>query len=426
MLDPRVLAERRDEVVASCRMRGVAIDVDDVIARHQAVARVQTELNEVNRRRKEHQSAGKKKLEPEAREAHVAEGRAIKKTVSRLEGELASARAELDAELAQLPNFVHPSVPDGGEDDGREIRRVGEPPHFGFEALDHLALGERLDLFDFEAGARVAGQKFYYLKNAAALLELGLQRYAVEVATRAGYRPYITPDLARPEVVAALGFNPRGEETQIYSVENAELCLVGTAEITLGGLYADTILEESELPIRMVGVSHCFRTEAGAAGRESKGLYRVHQFTKVEMFCITRPEDSDAMHEELLAVEEEIFQGLEIPYRVVDIAAGDLGAPAYRKFDLEAWMPGRGEGGAWGEITSTSNCTDYQARRLRVRFRREDKQKNELVHMLNGTAVSNARAILALLENHQQADGTVRIPKALVPYVGIEIIPRPS
>lgn len=426
MLDPRVLAERRDEVVASCRMRGVAVDVDDVIAHHQAVARVQTELNEVNRRRKEHQGAGKKKLEPEAREAHVAEGRAIKETVSRLEGKLAAARAELDAELARLPNFVHPSVPEGGEDDSKEIRQVGEPPAFAFEALDHLALGERLDLFDFEAGARVAGQKFYYLKNAAALLELGLQRYAVEIATRAGYQPYVTPDMARPEVVAALGFNPRGEETQIYSVENADLCLVGTAEITLGGLYADTILEEATLPIRMVGVSHCFRTEAGAAGRESKGLYRVHQFTKVEMFCITRPEDSDAMHEELLALEEEIFQGLEIPYRVVDIAAGDLGAPAYRKFDLEAWMPGRGEGGAWGEITSTSNCTDYQARRLRVRFRREGKQKNELVHMLNGTAVSNARAILALLENHQQADGTVRIPKALVPYVGIEIIPRPS
>ncbi len=426
MLDPRVLAERRDDVMESCRRRGIDVDVDRVIELHQSVARTQTELNEVNRRRKEHQSAGKKKLEPEAREAHVAEGRAIKETVSRLEGELARAREQLDQGLGQLPNFVHPSVPDGGEEDARELRQVGERKTFDFEALDHLALGEQLDLFDFEAGARVAGQKFYYLKNGAALLELGLQRYALEIATRAGYTPYVTPDLARPEVVAGLGFNPRGEETQIYSLDNADLCLVGTAEITLGGLHADSILEESSLPVRMAGVSHCFRTEAGAAGRESRGLYRVHQFTKVEMFSITRPEDSDAMHEELLAIEEEIFRGLEIPYRVVDIAAGDLGAPAYRKFDLEAWMPGRGEGGAWGEITSTSNCTDYQSRRLRVRFRRDATQKNELVHMLNGTAISNARAILALLENHQQADGTVRIPEALVPYVGIEVIPRPS
>jgi seryl-tRNA synthetase len=232
----------------------------------------------------------------------------------------------------------------------------------------------------------------------------------------------VTPDLARPEVLEGIGFNPRGEETQIYSLANADLCLVGTAEITLGGLYADSLLEEDALPILLAGISHCFRTEAGAAGRESKGLYRVHQFTKVEMFAITRPEDSEALHARLLAIEERIYQALELPYRVVDIAAGDLGAPAFRKFDVEAWMPGRGERGDWGEISSASNCTDYQARRLRVRFRRKATKKNEHVHMLNGTAVSNARLILALLENHQRADGSVGIPRALQPYVGRESI----
>jgi seryl-tRNA synthetase len=219
-----------------------------------------------------------------------------------------------------------------------------------------------------------------------------------------------------------MAFSPRGPETQIYSIEGTDLDLIGTAEITLGGLYEDAVLEEDDLPIKIGGVSHCYRTEAGAAGRESKGLYRVHQFTKVEMFAFTRPEDSEAMHAELLRIEERVFQALRVPYRVVEIAAGDLGAPAYRKFDIEAWLPGRGERGDWGELTSASNCTDFQARRLRARFRRKGSKKNELVHTLNGTAVAIARALIALLENHQQADGGVVIPEALRPYTGFDRI----
>ena len=421
MLDPRSLAERREEIVASCRRRGVSGDVDGAVALHGHVAAQQTELNEANRRRNEHQETGKR-LPPDEREAHGQEGRALKEAVSRIEAELATLRAHFDAALAKLPNFIHPEVPDGGEDDARELSRWGEPRRFAFEAADHLQLGAQLDLLDFEGGAKVAGPKFYYLKNEAVLLELGLQRFALDILLEEGFTPYVTPDVARPGIVEGLGFNPRGAETQIYSLANEDLCLVGTAEITLGGLYADAILQEDELPIRLAGISHCFRTEAGAAGRESKGLYRVHQFTKVEMFVITRPEDSDAMHARLLAIEERVFQGLELPYRVVDIAAGDLGAPAIRKFDIEAWMPGRGESGAFGEVCSTSNCTDYQARRLQTRFRRKGAKKNEYVHMLNGTAVSNARAILALLENHQQADGSVAIPRALRPYVGRDVI----
>jgi seryl-tRNA synthetase len=421
MLDPKSLAERREEIAASCRRRGVAADVEGAVALHGQVASKQTELNEANRRRNEHQEAGKR-LAAAERTAHGLEGRALKEAVARIEAELQALRARFDEALAGLPNFIHPAVPDGGEDDARELRRWGEPRRFDFAALDHVQLGQKLDLLDFEGGARVAGQKFYYLKNEAVLLELALQRFALDVVLEEGFTPYVTPDLARPEIVAGLGFNPRGAETQIYSLANEELCLVGTAEITLGGLYADSILQEDELPLCMAGVSHCFRTEAGAAGRESKGLYRVHQFTKVEMFVITRPEDSEAMHERLLAIEERVFQALELPYRVVDIAAGDLGAPAFRKFDIEAWMPGRGEGGAYGEVSSTSNCTDYQARRLGTRFRRKGAKKNEYVHMLNGTAVSNARAILALLENHQQQDGSVAIPRALRPYVGRDSI----
>ncbi|MED5261854.1 MAG: serine--tRNA ligase, partial [Myxococcota bacterium] len=277
-------------------------------------------------------------------------------------------------------------------------------------------------LLDFERAAVVSGQKFYYLKNELVLLELGLQRFALDIAMAAGFVPYTTPDLARPSILEGIGFNPRGEETQVYSVEDADLCLIGTAEITLGGFYADTILDEAELPLRLAGLSHCFRTEAGTHGRESRGLYRVHQFSKVELFAFTKPEDSEAMHAELLGIEEKVFQGLEIPYRVIDVASGDLGAPATRKFDIEAWMPGRGEGGDWGEVTSASNCTDYQARRLKIRFRRAATKKNELVHTLNGTAVSLARAILALMEIHQRADGSIGIPTALQPYVGREVI----
>ncbi len=426
MLDPRALAERRDEIVESCRRRGVTADVDGAIARYERVAAVQTELNECNRRRNEHQAAGKGKLPPEERQAHVAEGRRLKEEVAAIEQRLGAARVELDEALDALPNFVHPEVPVGGEEDFRELHRWGEPSRFDFEPLDHLGVAARLDGIDFEAGARVAGQKFYYLKNDLVLLELGLQRFALEALLEEGFTPYVTPDVARPEIVAGLGYSPKGPETQIYSLANADLCLVGTAEITLGGLYADRILDEDELPLKLAGISHCFRTEAGAAGRESKGLYRVHQFTKVEMFAFARPEESEALHAELLRIEERIFQALEIPYRVIDVASGDLGAPAFRKFDVEAWMPGRGEAGDWGEVTSASNCTDYQARRLKVRFRRKGSKKNEFVHMLNGTALANSRTILALIENHQQADGSVRIPPALAPHVGRDVLPARS
>jgi len=421
MLDPRTLEERRDEVAESCRKRGVTADIDAAVAAYRALADAQTAVNEANRKRNEHQAAGKK-LPPEERKAHGLEGRRLKEEVASLEEQVGTARAALDRHMAGIPNLLHPESPEGGEEDFREIRRVGEPRKFDFEAKDHLTLAQELDLVDFEAGAKVAGPKFYFLKNEAVLLELALQSFAMEVLIEEGFTPHQTPDLARRSVVDAMAFSPRGPETQIYSITEGDLDLIGTAEITLGGMHMDEILDEDDLPRKIAGISHCFRTEAGAAGRESRGLYRVHQFTKVEMFTFTRPEDSDAMHEELLRIEERIFQALEVPYRVIDVATADLGAPAYRKFDIEAWLPGRGEGGAYGEVTSTSNCTDFQARRLRTRFRRKGTKKNELVHTLNGTAIANSRGIIAILENHQQADGSVVVPKALRPFMRRDVI----
>jgi seryl-tRNA synthetase len=422
MLDPRTLTTRRDEIAESCRRRGVQVDLETAIGRQERLAVLQTALQDVNRRRNEHQGQGKRPLSVPEREAHAAEGRRLKDEAAQLETEVAEAEKALHAAVVAIPNFVHPDVPTGGEADFRELRRWGTPAGFTFRPLDHLALVEKLGLVDFEAGARVAGQKWYFLKNEAVLLELALQRFALDVLLEANFTPFITPDVAKPEIVDGIGYNPRGPETQIYSLANEDLCLIGTAEITLGGLYADSIIDEEALPLRLAGISHCFRTEAGAAGRESRGLYRVHQFSKVEMFALTRPEDSEAMHDELVALEEKLFQALEIPYRVIDVASGDLGAPAYRKFDLEAWMPGRGEAGEWGEVTSASNCTDYQARRLGIRFKRKGAKRSEFAHTLNGTAVALSRAPIAIYENHQRADGSIAIPKALQPYVGRDVI----
>jgi seryl-tRNA synthetase len=422
MLDPRSLEARREEIAESCRRRRVEVDLDGAIAAQRRVAEIQTEQNDLNRRRNEHQVSGKRALDSTERDAHVGQGRQLKDQVAEVDKRLAEARQALDALLLAIPNLLHPDSPEGGEENFSELRRVGDPRRFDFAPLDHLALNEKLDLFDFESGAKVSGQKWYFLKNEAVLLELALARLALDYAKQAGFGLFSTPDAARRSIVDALAFSPRGPETNIYSIAATDLDLIGTAEITLGGLHVDALLDEAELPLRMAGISHCFRTEAGSAGRESKGLYRVHQFTKVELFSLVRPEDSEAMLDELVAIEERLLQALEIPYRVIDVAAGDLGAPAYRKFDIEGWMPMRGESGGYGELTSASNCTDYQARRLKTRFRRADSKRNELVHTLNATAIAVPRTIVAILENHQQEDGSIAVPKALQHVLGLERI----
>jgi seryl-tRNA synthetase len=398
-------------------------DADAVVALFDERTRLVTSLQELQTRRNDNARAMKGKLSDDERAKLIAEGKSIKEEISRMEADVTRLEAELDEAGRRIPNMAHPEAPLGKEDkDNTEVARFGEPKKFSFTPKDHVQLGEDLDIIDFEAGTKVSGVKYYYLKNEAVFLEQALIMYALNKLREKGFTPFITPDVAKEEILQGIGFNPRGNESNVYTLEGEASCLVATAEITLGGYHKDEILAREKLPLRYCGISHCFRREAGAAGQFSKGLYRVHQFTKLEMFVYCLPEDSDRIHEELRKIEEEIFTGLGIPFRVVDTCTGDLGAPAYRKWDLEAWMPGR-NGGEWGEVTSTSNCTDYQARRLNVRFKDEDG-KNRYVHMLNGTAVAISRAMVAVLENYQNEDGTITVPEALVPFCGFTVIKK--
>jgi seryl-tRNA synthetase len=419
MLDRRFVFENASLIKENCARRHVPCNVDQFIELEQQRRHWLQEAQELNRKANEVSKSIGATKDPAERQRRVEEGRQLrdqKNAAQRKHDQLDAQAIDL---LVQIPNLTHPDTPSGDESASRELRQ-GKTAirQYPFKPLDHVAIGERLGLIDFEGGARVAGAGFYFLKNDAVLLELALQQFAVQFLVRRGFVPMTTPDLALDSVVRGIGFIPRGPETQIYSVENSELNLVATAEITLGGLYAGQSFELDQLPVKIVGISHCFRTEAGAAGRASRGLYRVHQFTKIEMFAFATADQSPAIHDEFRDLECEIFDALELPYRVIDIASGDLGGPAYRKFDLEAWMPGRGENGEWGEVTSTSNCTDYQSRRLDIRYRIPGQKGTELVHTLNGTAIAVSRAIVAILENHQQADGTVRVPAALQPLMG--------
>ncbi len=422
MLDRKFIIQNPDVVRDNCIRRGVPCDIDRIVTLDQQRLEKLQQSQELNRQANDASSVIGKASDDQ-RQQLIEQARQLREQKEAAQRQ----HDELDREIAQLqsaiPNLTHPDVPTGGEDDAKELS-LGKTPkrQFDFAPLDHLEVGDRHDLFDFEAGARVAGAGFYFLRNAAVRLDLALQQFAVGYLADRGFTPVATPDLALTNILHGTGFNPRGPETQIYSIENTELNLVATAEITLGGMMSGQTVDVEQLPIRLCGLSHCFRTEAGAAGRASKGLYRVHQFTKVEMFAFAAPDQSDALHEEMRQLECEIFDALEVPYRVIDTASGDLGGPAYRKFDLEAWMPGRGEEGAWGEVTSTSNCTDYQARRLNIRFKRSGKKGTEFAHTLNGTAIATGRAMIAILENHQRADGSITIPQALQPWMGTDVL----
>jgi seryl-tRNA synthetase len=427
MLDLKYVVANAEAVKQNCRNRNappdVIEDVDRVVAMESERRALLHSVEEVRRRQNEvAQSTGREK-DAGKRNALIDEGKRLKSEVAESEERLRLLEAELTQRLKRVPNLTHPDAPIGRtEDDSRELRKVGTPRSFDFKPKDHVAIGKDLDLIDFETGGKVSGTGFYFLRNAAVLLDLALQHFAVNRLIAAGFTPIITPDLARNSILEGIGFTPRGVETQVYSIEDTDLSLVGTAEITLGGMHADDILDEAALPFRYVGLSHCFRTEAGAAGRASRGLYRVHQFTKVEMFAFSTPETSGAVHAEMLAIEEDLFQSLGIPYRVLDICSGDLGGPAYRKFDLEAWMPGRGEHGEYGEVTSASDCTDYQARRLNIRYRPAGQKGTRFVHTLNGTAVALSRALIVILENYQRADGRIDVPEVLRPFVGKDVI----
>ena len=421
MLDPKYIREHADEVCENAKNRGVSVDIDAWLALDQDRLVLLQEV-ETLRAKRNVVADSMKSASPEARPKLIEEGKMLKDEVAVKETGLERIDAEWKNELLRFPNLTYPGTPIGKTDeDNVELRKVGEIKQLE-SPKDHVALAEALDLIDFERGAKVAGAKFYFLKGKMVLLEQALTNFTLNYLVKQGYTPLTTPDLAKDEVLLGAGFNPRGPETQIYSIENTDLSLVGTAEIPVGGYHKDEVLTEADVPKKYVALSHCFRTEAGTYGRESYGLYRVHQFTKVEMFIVSTPEQSEALHQELLQIEEAIFQALEIPYRVIDICTGDLGGPAYRKYDLEAWMWGRGEGkGGWGEVTSTSNCTDYQARRLNIRVKATDGSIR-YAHTLNGTAMAMSRGLIALLENHQQPDGSIRIPQVLVPYCGFDTI----
>lgn len=425
MLDLQFIADNKEAVAENCLNRNVKVDIDSVLVLREQRSTLIVESDELRREQKETSAKIPKAADNDERQKYIARGKELREQITQMDAELKQTEEQLRMLQSQIPNMTHPDSPVGRtEEESTVVRTWGEKPAFDFKPLDHVELGEKLDLIDFESGAKVAGSGFYYLKNEAVLLELALVQFAVEILRDHGFTIHTTPDLARDSVLEGIGFNPRGDEAQIYSIENSDLSLVATAEITLGGMLKDEIIETSELPLKMAGISHCFRTEAGAHGKASRGIYRVHQFTKVEMFGFTGPdtEESDMFHQEILAIEEEIFQSLGLHYQVLDICTGDMGGSAYRKYDLEAWMPGRGDTGEFGEVTSCSNCTDYQSRRLGIRCKEGSKKGTQFVHTLNGTAVAVSRALIAIMENYQQQDGSILIPEVLQKWVGTDRI----
>ena len=417
MLDVKMVRTDPDAVRESLRRRGAPTSLLDEFLEVEEQRRGL--VGEVEAMRAERKTAseaiGARKKAGENASAEMAATRELGERIKSKEAELAESESRLRELLIAIPNIVLPDVPEGGEDDAVVLREVGEIPTFDFEPKDHVDLGVPLDVIDTERAAKVSGSRFVYIKGDLVLLEFALVRYGLDVVTSKGFRPVVPPVLVREEAMYGTGFFPTDEQ-QIYRTTDGD-CLVGTSEVPLAGLHMDEFLEADALPLRYAGFSTCFRREAGAAGKDTRGILRVHQFDKLEMFSFCLPEQSSAEHELIRSVEEGVLQGLGLPYRLVNIAAGDLGAPAAKKYDCEAWMPGQER---YREVTSCSNCTDYQARRLNCRYRTESGPR--FVHTLNGTTIAMGRTIIAIMENYQRADGTIAVPPALVPYVGKETI----
>ena len=415
MIDVSLLRTDPDALRDALRRRGMSLDVDALVALDEELRSTRVRAESLRAEQKE---SGKRiaSLAGDEKQAAIA---AAAELSERYKSEAATAddlQQQFEELWIAMPNLVDPTAADGHTDaDNVEIKRVGDPTT-GPGVRDHAELGALLDVIDTERAAKVSGSRFGYLKGKAVLLEFALVRFALERLTEAGFTPMVPPVLVKEDALVGTGFFPEARE-QVYSVPEDELFLVGTAEVPLAAYHMDEILAADELPRRYVGFSTCFRREAGTYGKDTAGIFRVHQFDKVEMFVFTEPELSGDEHDRLLGLEESIVQALEVPYRVVNVAAGDLGAPAAKKYDIEAWFPGQQ---AYREITSCSNTTDFQARRLKVRQRTD--AGNRVIHTLNGTAVAVGRTILTLLENHQRADGSVAIPEALRPYTGFDVI----
>jgi seryl-tRNA synthetase len=423
MLDLKLLRSEPERVKAALARRGAGGGVDELLAldarRRELLPRVedaQAERNAASKR------IGEIKREGGDADAEIAAVGRLKETIDSGKEELEAIEGALRELTLSLPNIPDDDAPDGMvEEDAVVVREVGEIPSFDFEPRDHLDIGTDLGLIDMESAARLSGSRFAYLKGDLVMLEFALVQFAIASAREKGHEPVIPPVLVRDTALEGTGYFPEARD-QIYEIEKDDLFLTGTSEVALAGLHADQILDAADLPLRYCAFSTCFRREAGAAGRDTRGMFRVHQFDKVEMFSFVEPSASKDEHERLLSIEEGILQALEIPYRVVNIAVGDLGAPAAKKFDCEAWIPSQGR---YREVTSCSNTTDYQARRLGSRYRAPDGESPEAVHTLNGTATAVGRTIIALIENRQEADGSFSIPKTLHPFGAPErISPR--
>jgi seryl-tRNA synthetase len=423
MLDLKQIREDPDSARAALARRGAADALDELLA---ADSRRRELLPEVEARRARRNEASDAIAEAKRGGGDAAEQiaamRELGAELKSLEAELSEVEERRDELGAGLPNLPSPEAPDGDEEDSVVVREVGEKPEFDFEVRDHLDLGVENGWIEMEKAAQASGSRFAYLLGDIVLVELALIRLAVEIVGEEGFKPVVPPVLVRDSALYGTGYFP-GEREMIYEVERDELFLVGTSEVSLAALHAGEIVAGGELPIRYAGISPCFRRESGAAGRDTRGIFRVHQFDKVEMFSFVHPDAALEEHQRLLGIEERILNALEIPYRVLDIAVGDLGAPASRKFDCEAWIPSQQR---YREVTSTSNTTDYQARRLNARFRPEAEAPPQTLNTLNGTAVAVGRTLIALMENGQRADGSVRLPQALVEAGAPETIGTPA
>ena len=414
MIDISILRRQPEVLKAALARRGLELDVDTMAQIDQARRNLRAQAE---RTRAEQKSLSRRisRLEGEPRQAAIARAG----TLARQYRSALAEADKLDEQFRELwikvPNVAHPSAAYGFTDeDSLELKRWGEVPETGYPLKDHRELGAALGMIDIERAAKVSGSRFGYLTGPAVIIEFGLVRMALDFLGGKGFTPVVPPVLVREHALFGTGFFP-DDEQQVYKIDRDDLYLIGTSEVALAAYHADEILEEDDLPLRYAGFSSCFRREAGAHGKDTAGIFRVHQFDKVEMFSFCHPERSWVEHDFLLSLEEEIVQRLEIPYRVVNVAAGDLGSSAAKKYDIEAWIPSQQR---YREITSCSNTTDFQSRRLRIRFRSEGG--NRLVHTLNGTAVAVGRLLIALLENHQQADGSFVVPEALRAHVGFD------
>jgi seryl-tRNA synthetase len=421
MLDITFIRENKNIVEENIRNRKMHVEIEKLLNLDDERRSLLKELEQLR-------AVKNKSSKAKPSQQEIEEMKSIGKKIKDLEKQYETVFQSYENILKSVPNMTDPESPVGSECDFKIVEVVGKPftDNKKFELKTHDELMTSLNLIDFERGAKIAGSKYFFAKNDLVMLNQSLILYASDIAKKYDYKLIETPDLAKNEILLGIGFNPRGEETQVYSLENTDLSLIGTAEITMGGYHANEVLDLSAGPKKYVALSHCFRTEAGAYGKASRGLYRIHQFTKLELFVFCKPEDSQKLHKEILKIEKEICNGLEIPYRVIDIATADLGASAFKKYDIEGWMTMIEEKnnkkiGGYGEITSCSNCTDYQSRRLNIKYRTE-KDTNKYVHTLNGTAMTSSRFPLVIFENHQQKDGSIKIPKKLRKYFGKKYI----